>query len=74
MPMRVRPNEPVRLVLSEAAGEERCPSAIVWAVAVPTAHTINYRAGVKLARPDAKGLERYCARHGGAPDRTFGGE
>jgi hypothetical protein len=71
---RVRPDEPVRLVLSDEAGETRFPGTIVWSVAVPTPGSIHYRAGVKLSKPDAKWIEAYCRQFGGRPDLTFGAD
>lgn len=71
---RVRPAEPVRLVLSDEAGETRFPGTIVWSVAVPTRGSIHYRAGVKLTKPDAKWIEAYCHQFGGRPDLTFGAD
>jgi len=72
LPARVRPNEPVRLVLSHEAGEARFPGTVVWSIAVPTAGAIQYRAGVKLSNPDMKWIENYCHQAGGRPDLTFG--
>jgi len=72
LPTRVRPNEPVRIVLSSEAGEARFPGTIVWSVAVPTGGSIHYRAGVKLSKPDTKWIESYCRQFGGRPDLTFG--
>ncbi|HEY3042784.1 MAG TPA: PilZ domain-containing protein [Vicinamibacterales bacterium] len=74
LPTRVRPNEPVRLVLSSEAGETRFPGTVVWSVAVPTRGSIQYRAGVKLSKPDTKWIEDYCHQFGGRPDLTFGAE
>ena len=72
LPTRVRPDEPVRLVLTAEAGEMRFPGTIVWSVAVPTAGSIQYRAGVKLTKPDSKWIDGYCHQFGGRPDLTFG--
>ena len=72
LPARVRPNEPVRLVLSDDAGETRFQGTIVWSVAVPTGGSIEYRAGVKLSKPDTKWIESYCHQFRGRPDLTFG--
>jgi hypothetical protein len=72
LPARVRPNEPVRLVLSDEAGETRFPGTIVWAVAVPIRGSIEYRAGVQLSKPNTKWIESYCHQFGGRPDLTFG--
>lgn len=74
LPTRVRPNEPVRVVLSSEAGEARFPGTIVWSVAVPTGGSIHYRAGIKLSKPDTKWIESYCRQFGGRPDLTFGAE
>jgi hypothetical protein len=43
-------------------------------VAVQTGRTIQYRAGVKFKKPDAKAIEGYSAQFGGRPDLTFGAE
>jgi hypothetical protein len=69
---RVRPEEPVRIVLSHEGSDARFPGTIVWSVAVPISGSIHYRAGVKLAKPDTQWLERYCHQFGGRPDLTFG--
>jgi hypothetical protein len=74
LPTRVRPDEPVRLVLSDERGEGRFPGTIVWSVAVPIGGSIRYRAGVKLSKPDPKWIESYCQQAGGRPDLTFGAE
>jgi PilZ domain len=74
LPTRVRPDEPVRLVLTDDAGETRFPGTIVWSVAAPARGSIEYRAGVKLSKPDAKWIEGYCQQFGGRPDLTFGAE
>lgn len=74
LPTRVRPAEPVRLVLTAEGGETRFPGTIVWSVAVPTSGSIQYRAGVKLSKPDPKWIESYCHQFGGRPDLIFGAE
>jgi hypothetical protein len=74
VPMRTRPNEPVRLLLPEENGEMRSPGTVVWSVAVPSGGAIEYRAGVKFTNPDSKALEGYYGRFGGRPDLTFGAE
>ena len=71
---RVRPNERVRLVLSDDDGETRLPGRIVWSAAVPTSGSIQYRAGIKLSKPDTKWIEGYCHLSRGRPDLTFGAE
>ena len=70
--VRVRPSEPVRMVLSAEAGDKRLSGAIVWAIAVPIGPSIHYRAGAQFSNPDAKWIEAYCQQYGGRPDRTFG--
>jgi len=60
--------------LSDKTRERRIPGTIVWSVAVPTGGSIQYRAGVKLSKPDAKWIESFCHQAGGRPDLTFGAE
>jgi hypothetical protein len=74
VPIRLRPNEPVRILLIDQAGELRCPGTVVWSVAMPAGGTIQYRGGVKLTEANATWIEGYCARFGGRPDLTFGAE
>jgi len=71
--VRIRPNEPVRLVLSSDAGDKRLQGATVWSVAMPVGPSIHYRAGVQFANPDATWIEAYCHQHGHA-DKTLGSE
>jgi hypothetical protein len=69
---RVRPNEPVRLVLADQSrGDSRCSGKIVWAIAVPMSGAIHYRAGVQLMNPNTEWLQHYCVEFGGRPDHTF---
>jgi hypothetical protein len=74
VPMRLRPNEPIRVLLPDNTGEMRCSGAVVWSVAVPIGGAIEYRAGVKFTKADPKKLEDYSTRFGGRPDLTFGAE
>jgi hypothetical protein len=74
LPARVQPKEPVRLLLTDEVGDARFPGTIVWSIALPAAGSIHYRAGVKLSKPDAHWIERYCHQFGGRPDLTFGAE
>ncbi len=69
--VRVRPNEPVRMVLPSEAGDKRFQGTAVWAIAMPVGPSIHYRAGVQFSKPDAKWIEAYCEQYGGRPDRTF---
>jgi hypothetical protein len=71
---RLRPNEPIRLVLPDDAGGKRLTGTVVWSVATPIGSSIEYRAGAKFVNPDGEWLEGYCVRLGGRPDFTFGAE
>jgi hypothetical protein len=71
---RLRPNEPLRLVLPDDAGDMRLAGTVVWSVAMPVGGSIEYRAGAKFGNPDGAWLESYCVRLGGRPDFTFGAE
>jgi hypothetical protein len=71
-PSRLRPLKVVRLVLPDAAGDMRLQGQVAWAIAVPAAGSIQYRAGIELVNPDKTLLASYCGRHGGAPDPATG--
>jgi hypothetical protein len=44
---------------------------VAWAIAVPAAGAINYRAGIEFVNPDKKQLAAFCAKYGSAPDPTL---
>ena len=67
---RLRPLKLVRLVLPEGSSDLKIQGTVAWAIAVPTAGTIHYRAGVEFVNPDKKKLTAFCETHGAAPDPT----
>ncbi len=71
--VRLRPLKVMRLVLPDEAGDIRLQGQVAWAIAVPAAGSIQYRAGIEFVNPDRDLLETFCARHGGAPDPTLTG-
>jgi hypothetical protein len=70
---RLRPLKLVRLVLPEGSNDLKIQGTVAWAIAVPTAGTIQYRAGVEFVNPDKKKLAAFCQTHGAAPDPTTSG-
>jgi hypothetical protein len=72
VPIRLRPSQVARLSIPDDAGELRCQGTVVWSIAVPSGHGIQYRFGVEFVNPDRKRLEAICAKFGSAPDPTLG--
>jgi hypothetical protein len=71
--VRLRPLKVARLVLPDEKGDIRLQGQVAWAIAVPAAGAIHYRAGIEFVNPDKNLLSEFCARHGGAPDPTLTG-
>lgn len=71
--VRLRPMKVARLILPDEAGDLRLQGQVAWAIAVPAAGAIHYRAGIEFVNPDRDVLASFCAKHGGAPDPTLTG-
>ena len=71
-PQRLRPLKVARVTISSADGDLKLQGTVAWAIAVPDAGTIQYRAGIEFVNPDKKKLEAFCSKHGGTPDPTLG--
>ena len=69
---RLRPLKVARVVIPTDSGEMKLQGTVAWAIAVPDAGTIQYRAGVEFVNPDKKKLTAFCTKHGGTPDPTLG--
>lgn len=69
--IRLRPMKVARLVLPHDDGDLRLQGQVAWAIAVPAAGAIQYRAGVEFVNPDKDQLASFCAKYGGAPDPTL---
>lgn len=69
VPVRVRPDEALRLtlVLVEGPAATRVRGVVAWSTAGPA---VQYRAGVEFVDPDTESLEKLCVRHGSASHRT----
>jgi len=65
----LRPLKVARIVVPD--GDLRLQGTVAWAIAVPAAGAIHYRAGIEFVNPDKEKLASFCAAHGGAPDRTL---
>jgi hypothetical protein len=70
--VRLRPLKVARLVLPDGTGDLRLQGTVAWAIAVPSAGAIHYRAGIEFVNPDKKQLALFCGVYGGAPDPTLG--
>ena len=69
---RLRPLKVARAVIPIDGGELKLQGTVAWAIAVPDAGKIAYRAGIEFVNPDKTKLSAFCAQHGGAPDPTLG--
>jgi hypothetical protein len=69
--IRLRPLKVARIVVPDGSGDLRLQGTVAWAIAVPAAGAIHYRAGIEFVNPDKPQLEAFCATHGGTPDRTL---
>jgi hypothetical protein len=64
-PLILKPNQRVRLALSDARGVIRCLGSIVWsAFEMPRGLPTRYRAGIEFKSADAEALSGYAERHG----------
>jgi hypothetical protein len=66
-PVRMRPEEPLRLALVDSSAEVRLKATVAWSTAESAAGRLAYRAGVEFINPDACTLDEFCARHIMAP-------
>jgi hypothetical protein len=63
-PKMLRPNQRVRVALSDAKGTIRCDGAIAWAsFEMPQGQTPRYRAGIELTGADPTVVRAYADRH-----------
>ena len=72
-PARLRPLKLVRLVVPGGSADLKLQGTVAWAIAVPTAGAIQYRAGIEFVNPDKKKLKAFCETHGATPDPTTSG-
>lgn len=60
----LKPNQRIRMALSDARGVIRCNGAIVWAsFEMPKGLPTRYRAGIEFKSADAEALSGYAERH-----------
>lgn len=71
-PQRLRPLKVARVTITADEGDMKFQGTVAWAIAVPGAGMIQYRAGIEFVNPDRKKLEAFCSKHGGTPDPTLG--
>ena len=72
LPVRVRPEEALRITLTEAAAEDdtRARGVVAWCTVEPKGPFMIYRAGVEFTEADTQRLEDLCIRYGSAAHRT----
>ena len=63
-PTVLRPNQRVRLAISDQVGTVRVSGSIAWATfEIPPGSGPRYRAGLEFLQPDTAQLEAFCRRH-----------
>jgi hypothetical protein len=67
---RLRPEEPLRVALTDPSAEVRVRGVVAWSVVVPSGADLAYRAGVEFIDPDSLTLEAFCVRNIASPART----
>jgi hypothetical protein len=63
-PTVLRPNQRIRLGITDRVGTVRVSGSIAWATfEIPPGSGPRYRAGVEFLQPDTAQLEAFCRRH-----------
>jgi hypothetical protein len=63
-PTVLRPNQRVRVTLSDDQGTIRCAAVVAWAsFEIPPKSGPRYRVGLEFFNADAAALDAFCARH-----------
>jgi len=63
-PSALKPNQRVRVALSDEAGSVRLNASVAWAkFEIPSGSGPRYRAGLEFVNPDQAAVDAYCARH-----------
>ena len=56
---RVRPDQPLRVVLSDGVAQVNCRAVVAWAVAEPQRAEMQYRVGMRFLEDDTRLLEAW---------------
>jgi hypothetical protein len=60
----LKPNQRVRMSLSDEHGVVRLNAAVAWAkFEIPANSGPRYRAGIAFVNPDSEGVDGFCSRH-----------
>jgi hypothetical protein len=59
----LKPNQRVRLALTDDAATVRLSGSVVWASFEISKNGPRYRAGVQFVKPDVETIEAFCERH-----------
>jgi hypothetical protein len=63
-PTILKPNQRVRMALTDEGGLIRCNGTIAWAeFEIPRNAPSQYRAGIEFVDADAAAIDAFCARH-----------
>lgn len=63
-PSVLKPNQRVRIAMTDTDGTVRCVAVVVWATfEIPRGSAARYRAGVEFIDADAVAVEAYARRH-----------
>ena len=63
-PSVLKPNQRVRVALTDTGGTFRCTAVVVWAAfEIPQGSTARYRVGLEFIDADATAVEAYARRH-----------
>jgi hypothetical protein len=66
-PIRLRPEQSVRITLTDKSAETRCKGVVAWVAAEPAGANVWYRAGLHLSELDPKVLEALCQQSSTLP-------
>jgi hypothetical protein len=70
-PLRLQPEQTVRLLLTDGTTETRLRARVAWSSLEVTGGAIKYRAGVDFADPAVQRIEEYCLRHATSLEHAF---
>lgn len=70
-PLRLQPDQSVRLVLADGTTETRLRARVAWSSLEVAGAAIKYRAGVDFADPVVQKIEEYCLRYATSLEHAF---
>lgn len=70
-PLRLQPDQSVRLVLADGTTEARLPAKVAWSSLEVAGAAIKYRVGVDFTDPVNQKIKEYCLRHATSLEHAF---